>query len=264
MKKRLSLLLLLAAQAARADEAHRPAVSGRPVRAESRPKFPQQLVRADARARVAIGSTLKLQGGSGGAMEQWRVPLAFAGWYLLSIVYSVLNKQVLTMWKFPCVFSAVQLLVGSVWILLLWSPLPTLGLGRAAPELSGSDLRRLASVSTFLALGHVLSTVAPAYGTVSFTNVVKTLEPLFTCIFSAVLLNQVFSFSVYASLLPVIVGVIIASSSEVSFSWISLARAARPPPARPPADHPRLLAARRSRGCSRTCALRCARSARSR
>ena len=65
------------------------------------------------------------------------VPLAFAGWYLLSIVYSVLNKQVLTMWKFPCVFSAVQLLVGSVWILLLWSPLPTLGLGRAAPELRG-------------------------------------------------------------------------------------------------------------------------------
>ena len=160
MKRELSLLLLLAAQAARADEAHRPAVSGRPVRAESRPKFPQQLVRTDARARVAIGSTLKLQGGSGGAMEQWRVPLAFAGWYLLSIVYSVLNKQVLTV-EVPCVFSAVQLLVGSVWILLLWSPLPTLGLGRAAPELSGSDLRRLASVSTFLALGHVLSTVAP-------------------------------------------------------------------------------------------------------
>ena len=215
------------------------------------------------RAQRRLCSTLKLQGGSGGAMEQWRVPLAFAGWYLLSIVYSVLNKQVLTMWKFPRVLGGAAPR-RQLWILLLWSPLPTLGLGRAAPELSGSDLRRLASVSTFLALGHVLSTAAPAYGTVSFTNVVKTLEPLFTCIFSAVLLNQVFSFSVYASLLPVIVGVIIASSSEVSFSWISLARAARPPPARPPADHPRLLATRRSRGCSRTCALRCARSARSR
>ena len=125
-----------------------------------------------------------------------------------------------------------------MWILLLWSPLPTLGLGRAAPELSGSDLRRLASVSTFLALGHVLSTVAPAYGTVSFTNVVKTLEPLFTCAFSALFLGQVFALPVYLSLVPVIAGVIIASASEVSFSWISLARPARPrPPARPPTAH---------------------------
>ena len=69
---------------------------------------------------------------------------------------------------------------------------------------------------------HVLSTVSPAYGTVAFTNVVKTLEPLFTCFFSAIFLKQIFSVPVYLSLVPVIFGVALASANEVSFSMISL------------------------------------------
>lgn len=77
-------------------------------------------------------------------------------------------------------------------------------------------------VAIWLALGHLMSTVAPAYGTVAFTNVVKTLEPLFTCVFSAVLLDQVFPAPVYLSLVPVVMGVAIASANEVSFSTISL------------------------------------------
>jgi len=77
-------------------------------------------------------------------------------------------------------------------------------------------------VALWLALGHVMSTVAPAYGTVAFTNVVKTLEPLFTCFFSAIFLKQVFAMPVYLSLVPVIFGVALASANEVSFSTISL------------------------------------------
>jgi len=132
-------------------------------------------------------------------------------------------------WKFPCVFSAVQLLVGALWIGVLWMPLPTFGLSersfasmRAPPKLSLGDLKKGSVVAFWLAAGHVLAPVSPAYGPVAFTNVVKTLEPLFTCLFSFVLLGQLFAPPVYLSLLPVIGGVIMASASEVAFSMISL------------------------------------------
>ena len=51
---------------------------------------------------------------------------------------------------------------------------------REPPKLSWKEIMAVSGVAVWLALGHVMSTVAPAYGTVAFTNVVKTLEPLFT------------------------------------------------------------------------------------
>ena len=181
---------------------------------------------------LSAATAMRLRGGQKAAadiIESLKVPLAFAGWYLMSIVYSVLNKEVLTVWKFPCTSAAVQLLIGSLFVAALWMPLPTLGLRkqrfaslRQPPKLSWGQLATVSSVALWLALGHVMSTVAPAYGTVAFTNVVKTLEPLFTCIFSALFLNQIFALPVYLSLLPVIFGVALASASEVSFSMISL------------------------------------------
>jgi len=80
----------------------------------------------------------------------------------------------------------------------------------------------LASVGIFLALGHLLSTVAPAFGTVAFTNVVKTAEPLFTCLFSALIFGEIFSLPVYLTLIPIIAGVCIATANEVRFSTVSL------------------------------------------
>lgn len=184
-----------------------------------------------ASGREVLLRALRLHGGetASAALERIKVPLAFVGWYAMSIVYSLLNKEVLTVWKFPCIFSAVQLLVGTMWIGALWTPLPTLGMSkrrfaplREPPRLSRAQIWQVSTVAVWLALGHVLSTVAPAYGTVAFTNVVKTLEPLFTCVFSAIFLKQVFALPVYLSLVPVVLGVAVASASEVSFSTISL------------------------------------------
>ena len=181
-----------------------------------------------------LAPALRLRGGrsAAGAVQgpakapkssSFKVFVAFAGWYLMSIVYSVLNKQVLSVWKFPFTFSAVQLLVGALWICTLWLPVTGTGASlREPPSVSGDDVKQLMPIASFLALGHALSTVAPAYGTVAFTNVVKTLEPLFTCALSAVFLGQIFSPLVYLSLLPVIAGVVLASTNEISFSMISL------------------------------------------
>lgn len=161
-----------------------------------------------------------------GLVDRLYVPLAFVGWFLMNIQYSMLNKKVLMVWKFPWTFAALQLLVGSLWICGLWLPLPTgretSSSIRTRPSVDMAAMWQLLPISTCLALGHALSTVAPAYGTVAFTNVVKTLEPLFTCALSALFLGQIFSLPVYLSLVPVIAGVLLASTNEVSFSMTSL------------------------------------------
>lgn len=180
--------------------------------------------------RIRGGGSVATAGGSAAApsslVDTLYVPLAFAGWFLMNIQYSMLNKKVLMVWKFPFTFAALQLLVGSLWICGLWLPMPT-GRGtsssiRTRPSVDMAGMWQLLPISTCLALGHALSTVAPAYGTVAFTNVVKTLEPLFTCALSAVFLGEIFSLPVYLSLVPVIAGVLLASTNEVSFSMISL------------------------------------------
>lgn len=43
-------------------------------------------------------------------------------------------------------------------------------------------------------------------------------EPLFTALFSALFLGQIFALPVYAALLPVVGGVAIASLKELSFT----------------------------------------------
>ena len=91
----------------------------------------------------ALSDALRLHGGAAAPasgptlMESLKMPLALAGWYLMSIVYSLLNKEVLGVWKFPVAWSAVQLLVGSLFVAMLWTPLPTFGVRKArfAPTL---------------------------------------------------------------------------------------------------------------------------------
>jgi len=52
-------------------------------------------------------------------------------------------------------------------------------------------------------VGHASSTLAPAYGTVAFSNIIKTAEPLFTCVFSYLFYRRTFSPATYVSLLLV-------------------------------------------------------------
>jgi len=83
-------------------------------------------------------------------------------------------------------------------------------------------LRQIMPVVLLLATGHVTSTLAPAYGTVAFSNIVKTAEPLFTCLFAALLYKRAFPPAVYFSLLLVVLGVALVSARDVNFSAFSL------------------------------------------
>ena len=61
---------------------------------------------------------------------------------------------------------------------------------RPTPRLTHAEVSTLLPVAALLSVGHVTSTLAPAYGTVAFSNIVKTAEPLFTCACSMVLYRR--------------------------------------------------------------------------
>ena len=103
-------------------------------------------------------------------------------------------------------------------------------------------LRRDWSTSAYMAahaLGHAGAVIALGAGAVSFAQTVKAAEPVFTCVLSYFVLGTVFKWPVYASLIPIIGGVSLASLKELSFTWKALCTLS--PAIKPPRAHAHTL-----------------------
>lgn len=74
-------------------------------------------------------------------------------------------------------------------------------------------------VSVAHALGNLATIYALGSGAVSFTHVVKSAEPVFSAVLAGLIMRSVFAPQVYITLLPIVLGVAIASATELSFSW---------------------------------------------
>jgi solute carrier family 35 protein E1 len=75
------------------------------------------------------------------------------------------------------------------------------------------------------ALGQLLSMVSLGAGPVSFTHIVKAVEPFFSAVVSVCLGETWMKPQVYASLVPVVGGVAYACLKEESFSWLAFSTA---------------------------------------
>jgi solute carrier family 35 protein E1 len=134
-------------------------------------------------------------------------------WYALNIAYNITNKKVLNAVPLPWIQSTLSLWMGVPLVLFMW-----LTGVRKAPVLSSAEIGKMVPIAFMHALGHLAAVVSFAWGAVSFTQIVKAAEPVFTAGLSGIFLNQVFHPAVYAALVPVIGGVAIASLGELSFS----------------------------------------------
>lgn len=143
-------------------------------------------------------------------------------WYFLSAVYNIYNKKALNCLALPWFVATVQMGTG----LSLFIPLWFFKL-RELPASNFSELLEVAgfmkSVALYQTLTHVSGVIALSSGVVSFTQVVKASEPVFTAGISAIFLREYLPWQVYMTLIPVCIGVAIASTSELSFSWYCLA-----------------------------------------
>ncbi|CAH9081281.1 unnamed protein product [Cuscuta epithymum] len=138
----------------------------------------------------------------------------FFMWYFLNVIFNIINKKIYNYFPYPYFVSVVHLAVGVVYCLVSWS----VGLPKRAP-IDSKVLKLLVPVAVCHALGHVTSNVSFAAVAVSFTHTIKALEPFFNAAASQFILGQQIPLTLWLSLAPVVLGVSVASLTELSFNW---------------------------------------------
>ncbi|CAI0468868.1 unnamed protein product [Linum tenue] len=139
----------------------------------------------------------------------------FFMWYFLNVIFNIMNKKIYNYFPYPYFVSVIHLAVGVVYCLISWA----VGLPKRAP-IDGNLLKLLIPVAVCHALGHVTSNVSFAAVAVSFTHTIKALEPFFNAAASQFILGQSIPISLWLSLAPVVLGVSMASLTELSFNWL--------------------------------------------
>lgn len=140
----------------------------------------------------------------------------FALWYILNIVYNILNKKYLNVIPAPLTVGSLQFLVGALYSVTLWVTKL-----RPAPTLTDKGKEAVNKVGFYHMSGQELSMMSLGAGPVSFTHIVKALEPFFSAVVSAVVFGKWMHPVVYATLIPVVGGVAYACLKERSFSWLA-------------------------------------------
>ena len=140
------------------------------------------------------------------------VGFLFFLWYFFNIIFNIMNKKVLNAWSNPWILSTVQLGVGSIMVLLQW------GLRiQEPPKISGKLLKALFLPTLSHLVGHVSTCISFSYVAVSFSHIVKACEPAFGALGSAIVLGEIYSPGVYATLLPIILGVALSAVTQLQF-----------------------------------------------
>ncbi|XP_073143079.1 triose phosphate/phosphate translocator, chloroplastic-like isoform X2 [Henckelia pumila] len=180
-----------------------------------------------AAAADAEGREIEIANGSAkpGKSFAERFPALVTGfffftWYFLNVIFNILNKKVYNYFPYPYFVSAVHLLVGVSYCLVSWA----VGLPKRAP-VDKEILGILTPVAFCHALGHVMSNVSFAAVAVSFTHTIKALEPFFNAGASQFVLGHQIPLPLWLSLAPVVIGVSMASLTELSFNWTGFSSA---------------------------------------
>lgn len=146
------------------------------------------------------------------------VTFAFiAIWYGLNIGFNLKNKVIFGYFPFPYTVSAVHVVIGTIYCALTY----LVGARKASfgRMITMKEFKQLLVPATMHAVGHIAANLSFAAVAISLTHTVKTLEPAFNVILGRVLLGTATPAPVVATLVPIMVGVAMASAAELSFNW---------------------------------------------
>jgi solute carrier family 35 protein E1 len=96
---------------------------------------------------------------------------------------------------------------------------------RPYPRLTPSGKNAIGKVGLYHSLGQLASMLSLGAGPVSFTHIVKAMEPFFSAIVSGLVFKKWMQAPVYATLIPVVGGVGYACLQELNFSWLAFSAA---------------------------------------
>ncbi|XP_071952468.1 solute carrier family 35 member E1-like [Antedon mediterranea] len=138
-------------------------------------------------------------------------------WYTSSSGQNVINKQLLGYFPYPVTISMVHMLAVALFLI------PVLRI-RKVEKLKIHDKRRFLILVLPLAFGKFFASISShlsiASVSVSFAHTVKAMMPIFTVILSRFIVNERPSNKVYMALATIIVGVLIATVTELTFNYV--------------------------------------------
>jgi len=175
---------------------------------------------AAAVAAAAAAGVASSKGPQQGAWQKLLVWFYITLWYIFSIGYNIYFKRALIAFPFPWACAMWQIAFG--W--LVFGPLWLTGV-RKVPELTKKEALVLLAAALGNLVLHVGAVIAFFGGAVSFVHIVKASEPVLSSVLNYLFLGEVLAWPVYASLLPIIGGVALASAKELSFTWLGFGAA---------------------------------------
>ena len=156
---------------------------------------------------------IKVYDQSRGVSKMLKLVAYFFLWYFFTVVYNVSNKRVLNDLPLPATVAVLQIIIGIPVFLPLWI------LKRPNFDACWSLLPSLCRISFLHALGNLATVYSLSQGSVSFTHIIKAAEPIFSAALSAIVFGDISPTSVYLTLIPIVLGVGLASTKELSFTW---------------------------------------------
>lgn len=139
-------------------------------------------------------------------------------WYALNIGFNLQNKVIFSYFPFPWTVSTVHVIVGAIYCWITYA----LGAKKASfgRPITKDEFMTIFGPASMHALGHLAANISFAAVAISLTHTVKTLEPAFNVVLSQLILGAPTPLPVMLSLVPIIVGVSLASAAELSFNWL--------------------------------------------
>jgi solute carrier family 35 protein E1 len=141
----------------------------------------------------------------------------FFCWYGANVAFNIVNKQALGVFPHAWTVSVLQLATVVMCSMLGWA---TGAIETPWRSMGKSFLWRLLPAAICHALGNGLTSVAFSCTSVSFTHIVKTTEPVWMALGSFLMAGTVLPLGQALTLIPIMLGVALATAGELSFTWL--------------------------------------------
>ncbi|CAE8626610.1 unnamed protein product, partial [Polarella glacialis] len=117
--------------------------------------------------------------------DKIKLPIFVGCWYFFNVQYNIQNKMLMNAFSATWAISFIQLASGIPIAMLMWAS----GLLQV-PSVTRADIIKLTPVGAAFAAGQVATVASLGAVAVSFTHVVKALEPAINAVASGLILGQ--------------------------------------------------------------------------